>query len=156
MRPSVTVSSDFRGVASITQTINGKYTQNYHMAWPYKDDVMDTDGKYYRDGSEIYASSPIMENDPLNLSFSDCPQSEVDNVYPYNIRIKADFLDYVRFRPNAGTPANNIYVTLATFTWSMWGEYWTQDGGLTVNVVPAATALTTSTQWPDWEGIKSE
>ena len=61
----------------------------------------------------------------------------------------ATFKDYLRFRP-AGN-AGNIWVTLATNSWSMDGSA-SLSGGLTRSNLPPASALVESAEFPFWSG----
>ena len=57
------------------------------------------------------------------------------------------FEDYLRFRPRE-TPSN-IWVTLATNSWSMDGSA-SLSGGLTRSNLPPASALVESEDFPSW------
>jgi hypothetical protein len=65
--------------------------------------------------------------------------------------LNADFIDYVQFRPDAGTAEENIFVTLGKVVWSMHGKY---DWGLDYTLINSCPnpASTSSDEFPVWTG----
>ena len=60
--------------------------------------------------------------------------------------MKATYKDYLRFRP--GQPGS-IWITLGTNGWAMDGV----DGS---SVLPAASNVTDSDQFPEWTDVRNE
>ena len=63
------------------------------------------------------------------------------------VNLTAAFEDYLRFRPTGN--ASNIWVTLATNSWTMDGSA-SLSGGLIRSNLPPASALVGSEEFPSW------
>ena len=140
MQWGVTVQSDYDGNVGVTQLINGTNS------------CCNTGGAFDLDGSsEIYNATTstlgqaYSAADPAThlVSLAGARSATASPA----VNLTAAFEDYLRFRP-AGN-ASNIWVTLATNSWSMDGSA-SLSGGLTRSNLPPASALVDSAEFPSW------
>jgi hypothetical protein len=140
MRWGVTVQSDYDGNVGVTQLINGTNS------------CCNTGGAFCLDGSsEIFNTmtntlgQAYSAADPAThlVSLQDARSAIASPA----VTLAAAFKDYLRFRP-AGN-ASNIWVTLATNSWSMDGSA-SLSGGLIRSNLQPANVLVDSTEFPSW------
>ncbi len=106
----VDVDSLFDGSAGITQLWNG-YATNASSG-------INTFGTIQLDNQEFYMNTLISVQAQFianEIYFQDGPGLDcIGNTF-----LQVDFTDYGRFRPDAGTPDENIYVTLGIVNWDV-------------------------------------
>ena len=128
---SVLFASDFSGIAAITQLIRADYSVGPNFP------------DHRLDGTEFYSQGRITpRSDPSSFKyvhFDDFPRT------PGN-RLKADFIDYVRFMPDGD---DNIYATIATNHWAIHGEVTIYDTW-THRETPDPDGPTPSIDFPLW------
>jgi len=136
MQWGVTVQSAYDGSVGVTQLINGTNL------------CCNTGGEFQLDGGSTNllgqgysAANPATHTARFLYARSSTASPTVN--------MAATFKDYLRFKP-AGN-ANNIWVTLATNSWSMDGSA-SLSGGLTRSNLPPAGALVESAEFPSWSG----
>src|SRR5438105_14041236 len=103
------ITSTFKGLGAFTQLISENTVSDCP---PY---VNDTHGQYYLDNSEPYVTIVV---DP-EASSSTVIQLSDEPSWPAlsYVSFAANFKDYCKFKPDAGNPEDNIYITLGTFDW---------------------------------------
>jgi len=108
------VFSTFDGTAAITQLVNSDDDSDFPPFLRY------TEGHFWLDNSEPYCASEPR----LNSQSAYQPALRDQPSFPglSHIGIHKSFRDFVKFRPDAGSAADNIYVTLATFDWHWHAE----------------------------------
>jgi hypothetical protein len=113
MNFEVDVSSKYPGKTDFTQLI-------YRVADNGSLFDIGTDSQFWLDNHRFYIVRSDNPNDPHNvqsnvafpLYFSDNPGIPEVPLASTEVYIYDEFRDYVEFRPNAGNPNDNIYVTL--------------------------------------------
>lgn len=142
----VEVSSRFIGDAAITQICTLNYSNPNGRVTGALDQI-----EFYRE-RVVY---PAVEWNPMNLD--DGP-----GAWDYSPnRVQGSFTDYVRFRPRAGVPDDNIYVTLGIVqnghgaSWDILGV--AQEGSgtwtITTNIINPPTSVDSSDAFPNWTEV---
>jgi hypothetical protein len=138
------IQSDFSGTAGYTQLISGEYDSTISIS---------TDG-YEIDNSEwcrdrkktIHSTGSWTQNE---VSFDDSPSCSLGFS---TTKMDLSFRTYLRFKPDAGNAADNIFVTLRLVTWGVTASATKTSGVWTVN--PSSSAIgpseTNSTVFPVW------
>jgi hypothetical protein len=136
------VFSKYNGKADITQFIN-RYAYNGSVS----SSPSTTHGQFYLDNNRFFLVLSSDPDSPHNvrsyvtkeLDFADSPswQRIATVLGGYTTSIADQFQDYVVFRPNAGTPSDNIYVCLGVVT----------SGQLNINNENVSWAWSASTTW---------
>ncbi len=147
---TVNVVSTNAGTACFTQIYDD---QSYPEA--YGSNVLDT-AEYYPYTGGLSKTPPIatdaMQWSKNVISLSDTPWDSCGSV---SGGLVLQVKDYARFRPNAGNPNANIYVTLGEVTWSVDANATRGTNGWALNAGSTVTppSLNTSDEWPYWTTV---
>jgi hypothetical protein len=141
MQWGVTVQSAYDGNVGVTQLINGT---NFNC---------NTSGTFRLDGTNEIYSATLTNLMGQAYSVTNQATHTVRLLYDRSatanptVDLAASFKDYLRFRPAGNT--SNIWVTVATNSWSMDGSasVW---NGITRSNIPPAGALAESDEFPYW------
>jgi hypothetical protein len=158
MNYEVNVFSKYSGKADFTQLIdrsaaNGNTSDS-------------TSGQYWMDNHRFYSSQfdgtnggfQINSNQARPLFFTDGPHFELaHSAFSSITSIYDQFEDYVIFRPDAGNPNNNIYVTLGvvsggipSWSWSASTTYSSGTWSTPSSSITRPTNPDTSDNFPTW------
>ena len=150
------VNSTKAGKLAVTQLINGVYEYNkpcgplYCPPVGYLTDSFGTSGEWWLDSMDPYGGVIIPHSGRGNsfYAFSDGPSLQC--LYSY-AQFNLSFRSYLRFRPNAGSENDNIFVTLARIDWGIdaRGEL-TGFGWRVVRDVLTPFAGSLSDEFPDY------
>ena len=112
--------------------------------------------------SNLPALIPVVANAPPGESNNivrmiDCPRIPCQG----ETALHLDFTDYIRFKPDAGNPDSNIFVTLATVNWYVHGTANTNSSspsnyvltGITNTTGGIDNNFTFSTNFPMWVNV---
>lgn len=150
MKFEVTITSKARGMGAVTQKINANRANG--------DTSDNTSGGYWLDHAAPYHVSTIRFNSPTFEVYDAPGYNCKHSIIGGNITSVVDyFVDYVQFRPDAGSPTSNIYVTLGQTTWNWSGTsiyssgQWSDPGP--GSVVNPPSGLTPSDEFPTWTNI---
>jgi hypothetical protein len=101
----------FSGEVGLTQLLSMDYSLPGET---FSDERLDGAREFYHGTKVITSVFPLTAFAP----FLDMP----GNTGLFPVRVKGDFRVFCRFRPSAGIPADNIFVTLGILHWEMHGE----------------------------------
>ncbi len=146
---SLCVDTSWDGEAGITQVYDdGSTPVNYGNA------VLDEDVFYPFHSDGTYGTKHLAGSDALSakqISLIDAPWEPCSSFLTI---LSVKFRDHIRFRPDAGNPTDNVFVTLGKVTWEVHAtatydadEGWQLGSGWWIS----PPALTDSTEWPYWE-----
>jgi hypothetical protein len=135
-------ASDFAGDA--------EYTQIVSLSSPSRSCQNALDAKeFYNDGARINKNLDPQGN-VNTLELRDGPESGSTSSPNYLV---GSFATYFRFRPEAGSPGDNIYVTLGILRWTIDGEAQADPWRLTRNIVISPSAFEDSSEFPSWSSV---
>jgi hypothetical protein len=101
------ISTSFLGEAGFTQIITGVFS-GLRSAAPTNE----------LDGAEWVRGQQTIYSYPSPVYFDDEPRVPLP-IIADTATMNLSFVDYLRFRPDAGNPADNIFVTLELVTWGV-------------------------------------
>ena len=144
--PYVISSPSFDGIAGITQIITGEFDGLEHKT---PTNQLDKTEWVWEPGQQsIYSyPSPVYFSDEPHV-----PMPILNNTAKMNL----SFVDYLRFRPNAGSADDNIFVTLQQITWKVNASAtYTSGTGWQVDAGSAVTGpnFTDSIAFPFWTEV---
>ena len=131
----------FSGTGRITQLCQLNYSGIHYPSCSFSD--------YRRDGSEAYEENNIVPGTAhVSLTLQDGPL----NVDTFPNRLQGAFKDYIRFRPDAGNAADNIFVTLGIVSWNMLAT--ATSSGIDSAQSPDPTGPSNSNDFPIWTNTR--
>ena len=153
-------SQKFDGVAGVTQLISGKETNA-----SFSEIISGTN----LDGSEFYSNRNYGAMLPVLAGIAVGPPMTSNNLAALiddpgipcvgSTGVNLNFTDYVRFKPNAGNPDNNLFVTLGTVSWHVYGSANTNSSNPTNYTIIGTTSTSidptpsSSDGFPIWKNI---
>lgn len=106
---NVSVTSRYDGVANYVQLVAADNASDYY---PY---IQNTHGNFILDNADPYnpTDTPIPPGPTAAVHLQDGPEFPGFHTIGANMSYRA----YLRFKPNAGNPAENIWITLGRVDW---------------------------------------
>jgi hypothetical protein len=137
------IQSNFSGAAGYTQLITGEYDYNI----PYVIDGYQLDNTEWPRGEKTIVASEF----GVQVSFDDGPAvslASINGITAMDLSVKT----YLRFRPDAGNPNDNIFVTLRLVTWGVTASASKSNGVWTVDLGSSTSGPndSTSNEFPLW------
>jgi len=141
------IRSAISGSEGLTQLISGSYVGRITRSM---DGYELDNGNWAPFGTTVTIDPTQITAGPTNsVSFRDTP---CVRLVGSQVAMDLAFKTYVRFRPDAGNPGDNIYVTLGVVTWGVTASASYRDGFWQVDAGSAASGPTYSanTGFPVW------
>ena len=137
------IQSNFSGTAGYTQLITGEYDYNT----PYVIDGYQLDNVEWPRGEKIIVASEF----GVQVPFDDGPAvslASINGITAMDLSLNT----YLRFRPDAGNPSDNIFVTLRLVAWGVTASASKSNGVWTVDLGSSTSGPndSTSNEFPLW------
>jgi hypothetical protein len=153
MNYTVGVSSAFVGKTDYSQLINRIAANGRTSETTGNQFWLDSFPFYLsKAGGSVYA---VQTNRAKLLLFNDSPGYELSHPFSNTTSVFDRFKDYIMFRPDNGTPSNNIYVPLGKIVWS-WSASTTYSGGAwppPTAAISRPTAPDGGYEFPQWSQV---